>query len=96
MDLLRTLFLFSSSTQWGTISLFCGLLAPDPLARIVDRLELGSEFTCDGFHARDLLARIVGRHSAFLREICSVARRGRPAWDPVGGHGWVPSHTTET
>jgi hypothetical protein len=81
--------------------LFCGLLAPDLLARIllariVDRLELGSEFTCVGFHARDLLARVVDRHSAFLREICSVARRGRPAWDPVWGRGWVPSHTTET
>jgi hypothetical protein len=81
--------------------LFCGLLARDllarsVLARIVDRLDLSSEFTCVGFREHDLLARIVDRHPAFLREICSVARRGRPAWDPVGGHGWVPSHTTET
>ena len=33
---------------------------------------------------------------AILREMCSAARSGRPAWDPVGGHGWVPSHTAET
>jgi hypothetical protein len=71
---------------------------------------LGTEFECVGrdflilptrvtFNSLNVATHLSGlstRHSAFLREIWLVARSGRPAWDPVGGYGWVPSHTTKT